>query len=243
MVTPEGNMIPMVPAIGNHESGGRWEYINPSEVPFYYRYFTRYGTEGAGMGSYRHIRVGHHTLLLVLDSGMAFDIGGQQADWLAGMLSYWKNMSVSEDFGPHSSPNVLALYHIPMWGTGKGDSPTELSMRQSWSPLFANYNVDVALENHSHRYGRTTMRSGQKTANGTLHIGGGSWGVPPSGNDCGLHWFFDICPSGTPWYVDKMVVTRHVLRVEVLPHEIKITAIDENGKAFDSVAKEILPKY
>lgn len=46
--------------------------------------------------------------------------------------------------------------------------------------------------------------------NGTLHIGGGSWGVPPSTNTCDTEWL-GICKSGDPWYADKVVFTRYVI--------------------------------
>jgi hypothetical protein len=77
-------------------------------------------------------------------------------------------------------------------------------MRKYWEPLFDAYHVAVGFENHSHRYGRAhTLKAGKVDPTGTLYLGGGSFGVPPSAN------------NGNPWYMVNVYQKRHFLHVNV----------------------------
>jgi len=98
-------------------------------------------------------------------------------------------------------------------------------VKDNWSPLFAKYNVSVALEHHTHRYGRTFMLLGQKVyENGTLHVGGGGWGVPASS-----------LTEPPPAYMEKVVIKQHILHVALKPHNITVCALDSHGRSFDTV--------
>jgi hypothetical protein len=144
----------------------------------------------------------------------------------------------------------------------QGDGVWQKDMRQYWEPLFDAYHVAVGFENHSHRYGRAQkLKAGKVDQTGTLYLGGGSFGVTPSSNNCTMAWL-GYCPTGNPWYMVNIQQKRHFLHVtvrclsfspgplcgparvahptsplfcphQVTPDEIFIEAIDEHGDTFD----------
>ncbi|KAL6075185.1 hypothetical protein QOT17_003597 [Balamuthia mandrillaris] len=248
MVTPQGHTIPLVPAIGNHETGAISTNIHSKdEVPFFFHYLTQYKPSESFAPlhrpkkdeSYRRVYLGGNVMLLVLDSGMYADVGGHQTRWIEETLRAERNRTLES--GAHPT-TIIALYHVPMWPADNGKSNVVEEMQKKWGPLFDRYTVSVALENHSHRYGRKKfMLNREGTHNETLFIGGGAWGVPPSNNHCNLHWFFDWCSTGTPSYTARMEVKRHVLHIHIFPSNnttqghATIDAVDIDGVVFDSV--------
>ena len=234
MVTPEGNYIAMATAIGNHESGGRYPHVDLNKIPFYFDYMTpavltspiTFSTSDSIVRrTFFSYYLGDKTLIVALDSSMAMAVPGAQTEWFEATLkSFWErqaNLPISE-----YKPRVLAFYHVPMWSSEVGASPEGSLVADNWDPLFAKYNVSVALEHHTHRYGRTFMRLGQKvpSENGTLHVGGGGWGVPASG-----------LTQPPPAYMEKVVIKQHILHVALKPHNITVCALDAKGRPFDRV--------
>lgn len=126
---------------------------------------------------------------------------------------------------------------------GQGDDVWQNDMRAYWEPLFDAHHVAVAFENHLHRYGRAVpLKAGkvclsltlccsrksdlmgrrlpfllQADPEGTLYLGGGSFGVTPSSNNCTTDWLSSLfCgPSGNPWYMANVQQKRHFLLVNV----------------------------
>ncbi|ELR23269.1 Metallophosphoesterase [Acanthamoeba castellanii str. Neff] len=282
MITRDGNVIPLVAIVGNHETGGGSSlHQSVSDIPFFFRYFHMYpgdeavkqeqrqrkeeaqirvsaaeqasieasSTSGdllpvieadqqqrlqqrpalsdadlqrlpnvyltdAWDTTYHHHFLGDH-LFLTLDSGMFLDVQGDQTAWLRERLDSWnatRNQSVDVRQG-----HIMAIYHgVDVW---------QNDMRKFWEPLFDAYHVAVGFENHSHRYGRAhTLKAGKVDPTGTLYLGGGSFGVPPSAN------------NGNPWYMVNVYQKRHFLHVNVTPYEIFIDVIDEHGDIFDRVS-------
>jgi len=170
----------------------------------------------------------------MLDSGMFLDVQGEQTAWLRHTLDSWNathNQSAQSE-GKRQG-HIMAIYHVPMWPSDKGDGVWQKDMRQYWEPLFDAYHVAVGFENHSHRYGRAhKLKAGKVDQTGTLYLGGGSFGVTPSSNNCTMAWL-GYCPTGNPWYMVNIQQKRHFLHVNVTPDEIFIEAIDEHGDTFD----------
>lgn len=190
--------------------------------------------------TYHHHYVGDY-LFLTLDSGMFLDVQGAQTEWLRTALESWNathNVSRPDASGNGTatagrSGHIMAIYHVPMWPSDMGEDVWQKDMRKYWEPLFDAYHVAVGFENHSHRYGRAVpLKAGKRDEEGTLYLGGGSFGVTPSSNNCSMAWL-GYCSTGNPWYMANIQQKRHFLHVQVSPQEIFIEAIDEHGEVFD----------
>lgn len=95
-VSPDGFMVPMILAIGNHEVQGGY-----GQAPFYFGYFC----QGAGEGrAYFSKRIGKRVALYLLDSGHIAPHGGLKAAWLE-----------SEMAGDGEISYRLAFYHVPLY--------------------------------------------------------------------------------------------------------------------------------
>lgn len=168
MVTPEGNMIPMIPCIGNHEVDGGYDKPR-SKAPFYYALFDGLFPETG----YNTLDFGDYLSLVLLDSGHTSKIGGEQADWLEQRLKDRKD-----------HPNVIAVNHVPAYpsfrsasATGKDKKGTGEDNRHYWVPLFEKYRLPVVLEHHDHTFKRTKpLIDSRADENGVLYLGDGSWG-------------------------------------------------------------------
>lgn len=172
MVTTEGNYVPMITAIGNHESGGHMPYIDPASIPFYFRYFALANSEGQDIAeasgfstkglAYKAYYIGENTMFVGLDSDMATRVAGEQTEWLEDTLQdFWNTHHQSAREASNYTVRAMAFYHQPMWPSDKESGGITGMLQDNWGSVFAKYNVSVALEHHSHRYGRTVMRDKQ----------------------------------------------------------------------------------
>jgi hypothetical protein len=167
MIGRDGRLIPLVPAIGNHEVDGG--YGKPREkAPFYYALFDGLFPETG----YATLDFGDYLSLVLLDTGHTSPIGGAQASWLETVLK-----------ARADHPNVIAINHVPAYpsyrnpvganakeGTGEGN-------RKHWVPLFEKYRVPIVLEHHDHTFKRTkALLGGRAHDNGVVYLGDGSWG-------------------------------------------------------------------
>jgi Purple acid Phosphatase, N-terminal domain/Calcineurin-like phosphoesterase len=160
MVTPEGDLIPMVVALGNHDVG-RWT------SPFYQPFFD----QDAGGLTYFARRFGTQTIVLVLDSDHVASQGGAQRRWLEATLRTYADL-----------PCKIALYHVPLYPAHYAfDLPKAAAGRRYWEPLFDRFGLTLALEAHDHTYKRTVpLRDGKPVDHGgVVYAGGGPWGGHP----------------------------------------------------------------
>jgi hypothetical protein len=189
MVAPDGRTIPVVAAIGNHET-------NKSESPdpklratFYFEYFGRQSEL-----TYYERTFGANIALLVLDSGHIAPHDGAQKEWLRQTLE--KNKDVRYRF---------AVYHVPLYPSHREFEGERSQLgRTHWLPLFDEYKLTAAFENHDHTLKRThLLRDGKIALDGTLYIGDGSFGADPREIEGGLRWY-EATASGTShfWVVD-----------------------------------------
>lgn len=210
MVTPDGRLIPMVPAIGNHDTSGRFGQT-PAEAPYFYSLFAFPGNQG-----YNVLDFGNYMSLIILDSGHTHTVGGQQATWLASILGERKGV-----------PHKFALYHVPAYPSVHSLSEEiGTDIRKYWVPSFDAYQLTAAFENHEHAYKRThLLKNGAIDPSGVLYIGDGGWGVKKTRKPRHLN---------KKTYLARAASTRHFIVVDVQQESRTATAVDSTGDIIDT---------
>jgi hypothetical protein len=221
MKTPDGHLIPMVVAIGNHEVNR----LSPSEpaskrAPFFTLFFHQH-REGR---SYFLRRFGAQLAVWVLDSGHLADFAGAQEAWLERSLHEHR-----------TTPFRFALYHVPLYPSHRAyDRAGSRAGRRHWLPHFDAFGLTAAFENHDHLLKRThPLREGTLAADnqGTLYIGDGCWGKSRVRK-----------PVGDRWYLAKTPRRRHVWSVRVSGDEVRYTALGAAGQVFDEAVQRVGPR-
>ena len=131
-------MVPIVPAIGNHEQVNK-------KVPGHWRaQFTlpENGIESQKEASYYFDYQGAR--IVVLNS--VHDVE-EQAEWLEGVLA------------ANTSRWTIAVFHYPMFSL-RSDRDDNAELGKHWKPLFEKHRVDLALAGHDHVYGRSGLIGG-----------------------------------------------------------------------------------
>ncbi len=205
MVSPEGYTLPMLLAIGNHDVrggfGGRKD-----QAPFYFGLFRQDST------SYFRRRLGEYTTMFVLDTGHVAPQGGAQRAWLKKALeecdSGWK----------------MALYHVPCYPSHRPFRNLHSDRsRKEWTPLFDQFQLTAAFENHDHTLKRTyPIVNDQVAQQGTVYFGDGCWGRPPRS-----------VQSTRRWYEAKASSQAHVWVVDIDRDRIDYRAIGLEGQTLD----------
>lgn len=207
LTSEDGRMIPIVAAIGNHETNKTGSTDPRVLAPFFTRYF------GAQADSTYFTRVfAGHTAIVALDSGHVTP-HVDQVDWLRDTLAGYEGL-----------PNVIATYHVPLYPSHRDfQDPRSVNGRTYWGPLFDQYGVDLALENHDHSFKRSRpLRAGEVDPEGTLYLGDGCFGVPPRS--------VEMRP-----YLERAESRAHFWLIEADAGGMRCRAIDEHGTVFDEV--------
>jgi hypothetical protein len=209
MIRSDGALIPILPAIGNHEVNGGFDQT-PIQALFFYSLFPTPGPQG-----YNAIDFGNYMSIFFLDSGHTHPVEGKQTQWLDEILRTRAKI-----------PTKFALYHVPAWPSCStiADKVSE-TIRDNWVPVFEKYQLTAAFENHCHTYKRTfPLINYNKHPDGVLYIGDGAWGVKST-----------RIPQ-TPqeaWYIAKSASIRHFILVTVEKGTKTYQAVDQAGKIFD----------
>lgn len=209
MVTPEGYLIPILPAIGNHETNGRF-FQTYKQAPFFYALFPMPGLQG-----YQVLDFGKYLSIFFLDSNHTNTVKGPQSAWLQRSLQARQEV-----------PFKAAIYHVPAYpSVGSFNNSTSALIRSNWVPLFEQYGIDVAFEHHAHAYKRTHLiKEGRISSDGVLYIGDGAWGVE---NLRKPH-----SPKNT-WYLAKTLSVNHFILTTIDQTHLYFQAIDSRGKIID----------
>lgn len=207
MVTSEGYHIPLVLAVGNHETLGSFE--QPTENAVFFRGFFDQDSEQNHFSR----RFGKHLALLVLDSGHTAT-HESQAEWIRGELTRFDDVT-----------HTAAIYHVPLYPSHRSYfGHYSEKGREYWAPLFDEYGLTVAFENHDHTYKRSHLLKDGKvqSKNGVLYLGDGCWGRnarPVSYEE--------------RWYVKHSASVLHFWSVDVSEDDLVYKAIDLENRVFD----------
>ena len=203
----DGSLIPIVMAAGNHEVDGG--YGGPAERAPFYRDFFFPGEKR----SYFSRRFGGHTAIYVLDTDHIALVDGAQKDWLAADLSSDQDLA-----------NRFALYHVPLYPSVRSpDDSVTTRARHSWGPLFDQFQLTAAFENHDHALKRThPLRAGIPATAGTIYIGDGCFGTKPR----------EVAPGRD--YIANSVGIRHFWSIRATPTQVRLDAFDIKGRLRDS---------
>ena len=208
MVTTDGRMIPIVTAIGNHETN-RYVTADPNlNAPWYSSLF---GRQGEHVYYTRHF--GDNLVLFSLDSGHLVPHGGAQTAWLEAEMK--ANQGVKYKF---------AAYHVPLYPAHRPyDGEASAEGRTNWGPLFDTYGLTVGMEHHDHVLKRTKPLIGGKVADrGTVFIGDGCFGRAPREIDPQPRWYNEVEGS-----------VAHFWLVDVSDAGLAFKAIDSEGVTRD----------
>lgn len=214
MVTQKGYLIPLLVCIGNHDVSGSFGQ-KPENARFFYCLFVMPGLPG-----YNTLRFSNYLSLYLLDSNHTNPIKGAQSKWLACELAKDQQMQ-----------NRFAVYHVPAYPSRRSlTSEPTATIRKYWVPIFEEYNLHAAFENHDHNYKRTyPLREGKMHPKGVVYIGDGSWGAKPQPCAKNPHKAF----------IASFHSVRQFLKVELSEKQRTFTAIDSKGKVIDQYVQEV----
>ncbi len=209
MRSPQGDLIPLIGIVGNHE-------VNMKPGPYEVRSPFFMGFCAQGGSPYFTRTLGANLVLFALDSGHLVRHDGPQTEWLAAQLENFKNKIWK-----------IAVYHVPLYPSHRPfDGGLSVAGRTYWLPLFDQYKLDIAFENHDHTFKRSKpLRNNAVQADGTIYLGDGCFGVPPR----------TVEPER--WYLEKAESRQHFWVVNVSKEKLVCEAVDVEGKVFDRVER------
>lgn len=216
-VAPDGRVIPMVVAIGNHEvKGAAYRPTNAppvSDSPFFYSLFEL----PKGKSNYG-LHFGDDLSLVMLDSGHTQNVVDQN-DWLKRELEACEKAAYT-----------FVCYHRPAYGTGvKGDAK---HIQKHWSPMFEKRGVEAVFENDHHTYKRTKpLVNGKVKEGGVLYLGDGSWGV-------NVRKITQEMLKGRDWLAYSGPIN-HLIRVTMDGGKVHYHAVRANGEVFDKTTQPV----
>lgn len=211
MVTPDGRLIPMLPVLGNHDTSGRFDQT-PNQAPFFYALFAMPGPQG-----YNVLDFGNYMSILLLDSGHTHPIGGQQTAWLRSALAQRQQV-----------PHTFAIYHVPAFpSVRKINDEYCCQVRKNWTPVFEQFHLTAAFENHDHCYKRTfPIKNGQIDRTGVIYLGDGAWGVERPRRPRRLL---------QKWYLAHVAPERNFISVTLKGDQRHVTARNSEGNIIDEI--------
>lgn len=169
-----------------------------------------------GKPSYNVLDFGDYLSLIALDSDHYSNIEGAQTAWLEAVLAEREDRT-----------HVLPKYHVPAWPSHRSMGSTRGVVREHWPPLFEEYNVRVAFENHDHTYKRTyPIRDGERVAEGegVVYLGDGNWARNPRVGENRDQWYINEFKSVQHAYIGKL----HADGTQ------EYVAVSSDGEEFDS---------
>jgi len=207
MITPAGNTIPMVLAIGNHEVRGGMTR-DPSTVRFFLQYFAQERER-----SYFSRSFGRNLALYLLDSGHVAAHEGAQAAWLDAQLTAQSRV-----------PHRMAVYHVPLYPSSRAyEGFGSAHGRTNWLPVFDKHRLTSAFEHHDHTFKRSKLlRENRPDPRGTLYLGDGCWGMSARKVD-----------ATRRWYEAKAASLQHFWCVDVGLSRVEYRAFSKSGEVFD----------
>lgn len=212
MTTPDGYLVPFIPAIGNHEVTTGYSGT-PENAPLYLAIFNLKDNR-----PYFTVDVSDYLSLIVLDSNHLTEIAGEQTRWLDRELA-----------ARVGRPHVFPIYHVPAWPSHRDFNNVYIRrVRENWVPLFEKHGVQLAFENHDHTFKRTKpIRGGMEHDQGVIYIGDGAWGVGTRQTD------------NSRWYLENAGPYNHFWSITLYNDSRLVEAIDRDGNTIDRFSQII----
>ncbi len=223
---PDGRLVPLVVAIGNHEvrGGFYWgqergrgerEYdddFRSDIAPFFYAAFAFPGHPG-----YAALDLNPEVSLIVLDSDHTGPVEGAQTEWLERTLAERAR-----------ARHLLPVYHVPAYPSVRDfEGSTSRRIREHWVPLFERHGVRLALEHHDHALKRTpAILAGEAHPEGITYLGDGAFGVSVR----------EVHAAEETWYLERSESVRHFWLLEVRRDAIEAKAFDAAGELLDQLS-------
>ncbi len=177
---------PLFPALGNHE-------VNHSR---YFDLFYLPGNERWYTFDYGNARF----VCLQVDGIADFGPGSEQYTWL------------EETLAANTQPWLFVYFHIPPYSSVQDNS--EHYVRQTLTPIFERYGVDVVFNGHRHNYERSEV-------NGVTYVVTGGGGAP-------LHAIQGREPAQVAF-----AVAYHFVLLEINGQRLEATVISSKGEVLD----------
>ncbi|HMA38345.1 MAG TPA: metallophosphoesterase, partial [Chloroflexia bacterium] len=199
---------PIYPAVGNHD-----DLTNQGD-PWLQTFFLP-GDPGTHTTRYYAFNYGN-AHFIALDSEEAFDPTSAQYSWLLADLASPAAQTATWRF---------AFFHQPPYSSGYGHGSSYM-LRETWSPLFERYGVDVVFSGHEHNYERTTPRRDYTAVGGTHPVvyivtGGGG------------QQLYNVGHQSWTAYADMIY---HFVQVQVDGPRLTLEAISADGQVVDQLA-------
>jgi acid phosphatase type 7 len=214
MVTPQGYLIPVIAAIGNHDLIGQFDQTRSQAAIF----STLFPMPGAQV--YNSLDFGSYLTLFILDSGHANSIGGAQTQWLQRALQERSHVL-----------HRFAIYHVPAYPSVREfGNRHSAAIRQYWVPLFEQGGIQTAFEHHDHAYKRTyPLLRNQINPKGVVYLGDGAWGVavPRQAQQPNKTW------------MAKVLSERHFIAVTLTSTQQSFKSINDAGKVIDEYVRPL----
>ena len=178
--------IPFFPAFGNHEGSS----------PFYFDLFYLPGNEQWYAFDYGNARF----ICLKVDGEARYDPSSEQYVWL------------EETLAANTQPWLFVYFHIPPYSSVQ-DYGEEI-VRQTLTPLFEQYGVDVVFNGHKHNYERNEV-------NGVTYVVTGGGGAP-------LYAMQEQEPTQAAF-----AKAYHFVLLEIDGNRLEATVISREGEVLD----------
>lgn len=211
MITPQGHLIPVIAAIGNHDLIGQFDQT-PSQAAVFSALFPM-----PGKNIYNVLDFNSFLTVFLLDSGHANPIEGHQTNWLRKALEERQNI-----------PHRFAIYHVPAYPSVRGyQTPQSIAIRKNWVPLFEKGGIQVVFEHHDHAYKRThPLLHNRIHPQGIVYLGDGGWGVEKPRTQ----------RTKRP-YLAKFISARHFIAVTLTPSQQVFKCINDQGQILDEYTR------
>lgn len=209
MITPSGYLVPLILAIGNHETT-IGTVIPGNKVPFFFTLFPQNGEK-----AYFKRKLGADSGLVVLDSGHN-TLHRKQVKFLEEALKSYQNLKYR-----------MAAYHGPLYPNHRSENGLWARRgRRYWQPLFDKYKLTVGYEHHDHTLKRThIIKDNKVTDNGTVYVGDGCWGKASR-------------EIKEKWYLKKSTPDTHVWQVHVGAEKLTFKATGKDDETYDHFTLE-----
>lgn len=215
--TPDGRLVPMVVAIGNHEvTNGAFRPLDAPGPAAATEFMSLFHMRREGLAN-DAFDVGKNLSFVLLDSGHAGTIASQ-TEWLASVLEKRRGVK-----------GLFACYHRPAWGCGAKEDSVDI--QKAWCPLFEKFQVDAVFENDHHTFCRSFPLTGGKVdeARGIPYLGSGAWSVEVRKID-------PAQMKKRPW-IAKALAVNHLYVVEVGEKGWSAEAKKADGTGFDRIER------